>query len=606
MNQPDGATAVDVASVPWAMTQNEPLDVAGFISAAQKRGFHLRTATLRELYRHRLLLPFIQITNRPVREPAKPAKAESPFGGTHLIDLRSARDTGRLRDLVAIPYQPRLSFEPTKWTWPTNSPWTGLLYSSYQLLALPELDAMLARQTYHKRGERIIARMPKPSQPLLDRMERFRKMAIALTAAEARYLPNLDPEFIQLSNVPDVTEWADYRAGFDPVQAQAWLSYPSDQISQDAEFLVLMRAHRLDPVGDDWSQLIRRAPVKSRKYLKDAALIAMDDRIAAEILLRFYEDLALRGQAEPLPDLSGAMGWHPLQERLSSREGTLDEALTDLGISPYPRVVLALEGETEVYHAPLVWRTLGYSSAPELIRVLKLGGVDQNLQKVAALNVAPLIGKQVPAPGATAWTVIRPSAHLLMAVDPDKPFNTPANIEKECTKLLDEIKDVLKAQGVEHPNLDELEHLVEIRVWNAPCYEFAHFTDDELADGITAAHETVNGWTKDELIAALNHWRSKGKDIKFVWYRGGPTAQPNRWTGKWEYEVSKVKLAEALWPTLLRKIQLAMVTENAPVPPIMQVINDAYHLAQQRRYLSFVLTEVPDDAAGPGSESSNA
>jgi hypothetical protein len=117
--------------------------------------------------------------------------------------------------------------------------------------------------------------------------------------------------------------------------------------------------------------------------------------------------------------------------------------LTDLGISPHPRVVLALEGETEVYHAPLVWRTLGYSSAPELIRVLKLGGVGQNLQKVAALNVAPLISKQVPAPGATAWTVIRPFAHLLMAVDP----------------------------GVERPNPDELKHLVEIRVWNAPCYE---------------------------------------------------------------------------------------------------------------------------------------
>jgi hypothetical protein len=104
----------------------------------------------------------------------------------------------------------------------------------------------------------------------------------------------------------------------------------------------------------------------------------------------------------------------------------------------------------------------------------------------------------------------------------------------------------------------------------------------------------------------LNHWRSEGKDIKLVWYRGGPTAQPNKWTGKREYEVSKVKLAEALWPTLLRKIQLAMVTENAPVPPIMQVINDAYRLAQRRRYLSFVLTEAPDDATGPDSESSNA
>ena len=79
---------------------------------------------------------------------------------------------------------------------------------------------------------------------------------------------------------------------------------------------------------------MRRAPAKSRKYLKDAALIAMDDRIAAEILLRFYEDLALRGQAEPLPDLSGALGWHPLHERLSNHPDTLDEDLDGPGHLP--------------------------------------------------------------------------------------------------------------------------------------------------------------------------------------------------------------------------------------------------------------------------------
>jgi hypothetical protein len=63
------------------MTQNEPLDVEEFIGEAQKRGFHLRTATLRELYRYRLLMLFIQITNRPARGPAKPAKVESPLRG---------------------------------------------------------------------------------------------------------------------------------------------------------------------------------------------------------------------------------------------------------------------------------------------------------------------------------------------------------------------------------------------------------------------------------------------------------------------------------------------------------------------------------------------
>jgi hypothetical protein len=162
-----------------------------------------------------------------------------------------------------------------------------------------------------------------------------------------------------------------------------------------------------------------------------------------------------------------------------------------------------------------------------------------------------------------------------MAVDPDKPFNTPENIEKERTKLLDEIKDVLKTQGVERPNPDELEHLVEIRVWNAPCYEFAHFTDEELAEASRQRTRRSTAGRGTMVIAALNHWRGEDKDIKLVWYRGGPTAQPNKWTGKWEYEVSKVKLAEALWPTLLRKIQLAMVTENAP--------RSAHHAGRQRR-----------------------
>lgn len=602
VNQPAGATSVDVASMPWAMTQNEPLDVDEFIKEARKRGFHLRPATLRELYRHRLLIPFLQITGRPVRKPPKQDTTESPFGGTRITDLRVARDTGRLRDPAATPYQQRLSFEPTKRTWPTNSPWTGLLYSPYQLLALPELEATLERQTFHKRGERIIARIPKPSKSLLDRMEQFRKLAIVLTAAEPRYLPNLDREFIQLSNVPDIADWEEYRARFDPAQTQTWLSYPSAQMSQDAQFLLLMRAHRLDPVGDGWSQLMRRAPAKSRKYLKDAALIAMDDRIAAEILLRFYEDLALRGHAEPLPDLSGAMGWHPLQERLSNRQNTLDEALTDLGVSPYPRVVLALEGETEVYHAPLVWHALGYSSAPELIRILKLGGVGRNLQKVAALNVAPLVGRQVMGPRGTAWTVTRPPAYLLLAIDPDEPFNTPEGREKERTKLLREIKDVLKDQGVERPDPDELDHLIEIRVWDAPCYEFAHFTDEELADGITAVHPTVGGWTRDELVTALGYWRMRGSDVKRVWTSGRWDETAQRVTGrKWTPEPSKVDLAKALWPALLRKVHLAMVADDTPVPLIMQAISDAYRIAQQRRHLSFVITEVPDQASGSAS-----
>jgi hypothetical protein len=269
MNRTDGANAIDTASTPWAFTQHQPLDTSGFISEADKRGVDLDIATLRELYRQRLLIPFVMITHQPVRPPAPPTEPEPAFGGTRLRDLRWARDTGRLRDLSATPYMRSIAFE--QGTQKSRRWWNGLIYSWYQLLALPQLEQVLAERTYQRRGGRLIARLPDPGPILLDRAEKLRKLAITLTALEPRYLPNLDPEWVQLSNVPDPRDWQAYRAGFDPVHMRAWLQYPVEQLRQDAEWL-LARAHHMDPVGADWGRLMRRSPAKSRKYLKDASL----------------------------------------------------------------------------------------------------------------------------------------------------------------------------------------------------------------------------------------------------------------------------------------------------------------------------------------------
>ena len=92
-------------------------------------------------------------------------------------------------------------------------------------------------------------------------------------------------------------------------------------------------------------------------------------------------------------------------------------------------------------------------------------------------------------------------------------------------------------------------------------------------------HPTIDGWTKDELVEALGYWRAKGKDIKRVWESGRWIEQSRRMTGKWTPEPSKVKLAEALWPTLLREDPSLHDYRGAPVPPIAAVVNDAYHIA---------------------------
>jgi hypothetical protein len=50
----------------------------------------------------------------------------------------------------------------------------------------------------------------------------LRPLAVVLTALEVRYLPVLDPEWLQLINA-DQDEWQRYRDGFDPVAASAQL-----------------------------------------------------------------------------------------------------------------------------------------------------------------------------------------------------------------------------------------------------------------------------------------------------------------------------------------------------------------------------------------------
>lgn len=442
--QADRMSSVDVAVMPWAFTQHQPLSSSEFISQAKRRGFDLDVGVLRELYRHGVLVPFAYVTSRQVGPIPAPVEQEPRSGSTLLTALRHARDRGRLSDLARQPFRPRLRFVHPDGT---SSPrWSnGMLYSHYQLLMLPQIDRLLARVTHRLRERHFIARLPEPDRLLTERAARFRIIAVMLAALEARYLPTLDPEWVRLANA-EPEEWECYRAGFDPVTISARFDYPPAQARQDAEFL-LQNAHQLDPMPDSWTRLIRRVPHNKWDQLTGAALLAMDYREAAEILLLFYEDLASRGQAEPLPVLDG-MYWHPLRERLGHRHRTLDEDLMALGLSPHPRVVLAVEGDTEHTHVPLVWEALDYPDAPELVRLLNLRGVDRNLNKVAALAVTPLVGERLPSerPG---WRLIKPPTRLMIAVDPEgAQFGTPDAVARTRRKVMQDVLDSLKDPGL--------------------------------------------------------------------------------------------------------------------------------------------------------------
>jgi hypothetical protein len=174
------ASTVDVASMPWAFTQHHPLDTTHLINEAKRRGLDLDLATLRELYRLRLLVPFTYLNDRRVGPVPTPVADEPPPGGTFQIRLRHARDRGRLSDLGSAPFRPRLSFDLPNGRdgrhW-----WNGMLYSWYQLLICPEIAGPLSfRMLVRTADGKVRARLPSPHPNLAAQAVRLRRIAIVL------------------------------------------------------------------------------------------------------------------------------------------------------------------------------------------------------------------------------------------------------------------------------------------------------------------------------------------------------------------------------------------------------------------------------------------
>ncbi len=582
-NKPQDVSALEVISLPWIATQRRLLDTNDFLRQAKNRGANLNALLLRQLYKHRILIPLVEVTDRRYYEPQVQGHGE-PSANGRMLEFRAARNDGRLRDLGTLPFLSRLTFESSKLA--NNSWWNGLLYSRYQLSIVPFLQPWLGKCKYSYRNKRLYPRLPEPDETLQARANQLHRIGLMALALEARYLPVLEANRIHLTNT-EIGEYKLYRQDFDPVKVSRQFRYSADNAQNDAEDLLLL-AKDVDPTSGPWRELIKYAAHESWKHLTGVLLSAMDLRETSEILLRFYEDLSERGEAPPLPT-SPTNAWHPLQDRLSCRQSTLDQQLMDLGLSPHPRVVLAVEGDSEEMMFPLVWNALGYSDAPELVRLLNLGGADKDPVKVAGLASTPLVTRQGAAHD-FVW-MIKPPTRFMIVADPEGLYATKEKTDTLLNNIKVEIRKGLAAQGAKttEPGLDEL---VKIHTWSAPCFEYEHFTDEELASAIASVHKTCNDWSKEELVEVLAYWRDRKTDIKRVWERGKADTKDGKVSGRWEYTVSKKKLTMALWPILEQKIKAAISTEDGHYPQIVRVAIDAHRAAQKWRHGSFVLEVI--------------
>ena len=526
--------------VPWVFTQDDLLSTDEFLKRADQLGYRIRREDVQRLHQERQLLPLLQVVDEPDPDQAVPTAIGSA-SSTYLREVDRAAIEGRLRDPwaheTAPAYERPESEDPGHW-------WDGLLWSSWQLLDIREVWP-LRELTPYSGGQSA----------------RRRTRTVVLCALTPRHLPSVRDQ----ASIPpgrDVHQLLSLRAAVPAASILRSIGVDPVVLRDDAERL-LGWAHSRDPVGA-LLPLLRRMNCRSWDRLTGDPAHALQLRVAAEVLLRTYEELASAGQVEPLPDFSGSMGWHPLVDRITDRSKNpppLESILADFGLVTSPRLVLLVEGETELIHLPRLLAEFS-DPRPEFIRVQRLGGVRVNPQLLARYVVTPRLGDRL----GDGWMLDVPPSAIMIAVDEEGPWATEEDRAARDRSIRVGIRREVELQGgaIDDGTLD---YLVHIRTWGSSgCYEFANFQDDEIVDALSLSgpdDSRSNVPSRVDIGRLIAQSRRGELPLDAVLGR---------------CRMTKPNLAECMWPTLLVKAQ-SEVAAGEIVTPVVRVLVDAVEVA---------------------------
>ena len=386
--------------------------------------------------------------------------------------------------------------------------------------------------------------------------------ALALAALAPCYLPGILGK-LRIPPGIDERELRRFHIESDVAGLLSAVTFETAQLRPEAERLLLGATR--DPLRK-WLPLVRHTSHSAWSKLQGEALDCLWHRIGAEILLRAHEELAASAELEPLPDTSRASGRIPIHDRLgrtSDNVESLEQVLGTFGLSPHPRVLLLVEGETELIHFPLLLEQFGLDR-PEQVRVQHCKGSSVNPQLLARYAISPRIGKR----RGDGWQLAATPTALVIAMDAENLWATPKKRETQRKNIAEAIREQVELQGGQIGDT-ELDFLVNIHVWHDHLkYEFANFKDGELLSAITslasgpkAKDAQSDAWqeeTRQKLKAAQ---RQDGKIDSII----GPL------------RIKKSVLAEALWPVLLANCERELA-DNAIETPILKVILDVQRL----------------------------
>lgn len=560
---------LEVVDVPLVFTQRHILDRRKFRDEARLRGVWLDDSALELLDRHRILTPLFRARRslKGVRTAIRASESRtSPrYPPWTFVDdaagLLEDRGRGLLRSGTDSPPVPAGAF--FREIEGVSLQVQEALYSPYQLLDIRDAVELLPMLRVRDRSAagRVRVQAAQRAARAVDR-------AVLLTALEPRYYPRVVRNLTMPAHL-GLEAWHAADRKFDAKALLKWSGWTPAEILEEARRL-LFRAWSIDPLRG-WVDLVRFVGSSRWKKLRGDALLAIELRIAAEMLLRFHEALHRAKAAPPLPTRQSRVR-DDLDDRLKFDPDELDSTLAAYGLSPRPAVLIIAEGQTEMAVLPLVMAELGIKRADSYIKILNAHSESEKHSLLATYAALPKLG---PIEQDTA-EFLRPPTRYLIAVDGDHTYRTQQARDAERDRLVNRLVQELAPEYDTPAARDDLRSLILIEAWaDSLDFERAHFSDRELADAILAVGIPPAGTSTTDVQAELAAQRQsaltgRARGLQAVW-RG------------WPREPSKVALALHLWPTLRTRIRRKRSRAGVDRVPVARVVLLARDLADRSR-----------------------
>ena len=530
---------------PFAFTQTRLLSPDAFTREAKKRGVRLHRGELEILHRRRVLQPFFVVHSRPVADPG-PSPAPADYFDSAVDGIRLAFAEGRLSDPALRRFAP----------WPRSSSRRSLWYSHHQLLLLRHIPQLQAHMQAHREAGQLVWHLAPLDAHTRAMCASGRALAFLIEALASKYRSRVVGS-LRLGGLGTEQDLLRFINSDEDVPGLQGIDLPSEVFVDQADRL-LAEAHGFDPLGD-WSEVVRIADQRRWGDLRFDALVAHEYRIAAEMLLRFVEDHARRGLADPL-DVPRPQFFHPRQQRLRVDDRERAKTVMRFGTSDRPSLVLAVEGDTEYEIVPRVLDMMGYDPLASRISVVNMKSVNSDVTFLARAVAVPQLG---PA-GDRYADLLSPLTSLMVVVDPEGPYKNHEGAEAEKGKMVESVLSSLPAPLRTDAMRDDLALILHIRRWSEE-FEFAHWTDRELAIALQSISQHAENLPLDDLTCRISKHRDTGDTLRSVWTNWRPRSP------------SKVDLPRALWPSLEDRIRTSPIAEEIPIVGVIREAIEMMH-----------------------------